>query len=73
MVPDHLLEVGMNISASGTFEPNEPCFTNFMKEAFSIQQESFDEDGGMHAVGVQMMLGYEDGQFVVDDLFMPLA
>lgn len=69
---NQLFEVGVNIGLSGTFEAIEPAFTDFMNEAFRVQQESFDGDGGMHVVGVQMLLGYEEGQFTVDDLWMPL-
>jgi hypothetical protein len=64
--------VNLKLEASGTFEPNEPAFTEFMNEMLTIQQQSFDEDGGMHAVGVQMMIGHQEGQFAAEDLFMPL-
>ena len=32
-------------------------------------RDADDEDGGMHVVGVQMLVGYEEGQFTADDLF----
>ena len=32
------------------------------------RQQEDDEDGGMHAIGVQMLVGYEEGQFTVDDI-----
>lgn len=65
--------MNLKFEASGTFEPNEPAFTDFMNEMLAIQRQSFDEDGGMHVVGVQMMIAHQDGQFGVDDLFMPIA
>ena len=65
--------MNINIEVSGTFEPDEPAFTAFVNHFFAVQRQSFDEDGGMHIAGVQMMLAYEEGQFTVDDLMMPVA
>jgi hypothetical protein len=64
----------MKIEFTGTVEwVNHEAMEAFFKEAASSQLQAFDDDGGMHTVGVQMMLGYETGEFVVDDLFMPIA
>ncbi len=59
----------MNIS--GTFEPS-PDFWRVVEGWAAVLQQREDEDGGMHAVGVQMLVGYEEGQFTVDDLLMPV-
>lgn len=53
---------------SGTGTPSPDFWSTVRKLATQIQQAD-DEDGGMHAVGVQMLVGYEEGQFTVDDLF----
>jgi len=63
--------LNISIEVSGTFEPNEPAFTEFIDHFFAIQKQSFDEDGGMHTAGVQMMLAYDEGQFTVEELMMP--
>lgn len=63
--------MNINFEASGTFEPDEPTSTAFLKHFYEVQRQSFDDDGGMHAVGAQMMLSYEEGQFGAEDLMMP--
>ncbi|MCD1264104.1 hypothetical protein B5M44_03945 [Shinella sumterensis] len=57
------------IEASGTFTP-APGFWDVVKDIADRQQRAADEDGGMHTVGVEMLVGYEEGQFTVDDLMM---
>ncbi len=65
--------MNLNIEISGTFEPNEPAWSAFVERFHAVQRQSFDDDGGMHTVGVQMMLAYEEGQFGGEDLMMPCA
>ncbi|MBY5863236.1 hypothetical protein [Rhizobium leguminosarum] len=46
-----------------------PDFWSTVRKLAAQIQQADDEDGGMHAVGVQMLVGYEERQFTVDDLF----
>ena len=57
------------IHVTGTFAP-DPGFWELFKALAELMQSAADEDGGMHTAGVEMLVGYEDGQFTVDDLMM---
>lgn len=59
-------------SMQGTFTPG-PDFRELVDDLAAKRQQEDDEDGGMHVVGVQMFLGYEEGQFSMDDIMVRLA
>lgn len=52
---------------------DDAALSEWLKALASEQQTSCDEDGGMHSVGSEMLIGYEVGQFAVEDLYMPVA
>lgn len=58
----------MKYEFEGKFTP-APDFWKTVKAVAAEIQQNDDEDGGMHVVGVQMLVGYEEGQFAIDDLW----
>lgn len=60
------------LSGRMKFEPTNDWW-GFVASLAAKRQQEDDEDGGMHAVGVQMLVGYEEGQFTVDDILGVVA
>lgn len=56
-------------SYSGTFKTT-PAIRDWMKGVYAYMQIAQDEDGGMHNVGVEVLLAYEVHGYSIDDLYM---
>jgi len=59
------------MEATFKFEPT-PDYWRMVEQLAKEFQRAQDDDGGMHVVGVQMLIGYEQGEYSLDDIMMPM-